>query len=776
MAGLQISCPKCAKTLKLPDRSLLGRKGKCPKCKHMFVMAESPAENNEEPETESLDVSDLYDELDQIEQRRLAGDQDEVQMEIAEPTRGTAATGTGARWVPDASPSPEVTAEPPAPPAPPPGYPYPVPMHPQMPMAPQQWAVPPGYAMPPGYVVAYPPQPGMPYPMAPPGYAPMPYGMPQYAAPQMMAPPQPMQAAPMYAPVAPPPAAPVANVNPFAVFGEPESSPSSLPSEVEMLSESSRGSSKKANSKPKSKKFQKAKQTQLMAIVAVGLLVVGGIAFATLGTRSGATGKGKNKVVAQSSDPAEDGNGDAVPQWESPLPVSPTKGDPITLVCMPYGVSAIVHLRPAELWAKNPKREEYRYCWGPLGEWLESQIKALSNQDPANIDELTIGFIPGVVSEPMQVCGVVRLKQAVQKTELIKAFRELTAELKETEGDYPVYESDKYAYVIKDLQTFAFCPRTKQTEMVESINRPNAQSPGMEALIKKTDRQRQIVVMFDPTTLAAHAQFILPAELHRVSNQIIDFFEPKQIETAAWSLHVGDDKFHSEILVRNRSSVAKTTLQSDLMKRLDKVPRDLQDMIRGYMDPKQMGPREIIGRFPIMTKVYARSTHSTSGERYASLTTSLPAIAAPNLTIGALLTWDESTRVDFSKAAGPTGPTKDANSKLPDLVADRLKQIKCEIEFAREPLQGAFKFIADECKVNIDIDGDALKAAGFTKNMPQTMTLGKVTGLEAVAAILKRYEKEKVPMVLVIDEGKKHALITTKDFAEKDNLKTYPLP
>lgn len=615
----------------------------------------------------------------------------------------------------------------------------------------------------------------MPYPMAPPGYAPMPYGMPQYAAPQMMAPPQPMPTAPMYAPVAPPPAAPAANNNPFAVFGEPESSPSALPSEVEMLSERPRASAK-SKSKSKKSKSQKAKQTQLMAIVAVGLLVVGGIAFATLGGRSGTNGKGKGKVVAQNSDPSQEGVGSGAPQWESPLPISPTKGDPITLVCMPYGVSAILHLRPAELWAKNPKREEYRYCWGPLGEWLEAQIKALCNQDPANIDELTIGFIPGVVSEPMQVCGVVRLKQAAQKTELIKAFRELTAELKETEGDYPVYESDKYAYVIKDLQTYAFCPRTKQTEMVESINRPNAQSPGMEALIKRTDRQRQIVAMFDPTTMAAHAQFILPAELHRVSDRVIEFFEPKQIETVAWSLHVGDDKFHSEILVRNRSSVAKTTLQADLMKRLDKVPRDLQDTIRGYMDPKQIGPREIIGRFPIMTKVYAKSTHSTSGERYASLTTSLPAIAAPNLTIGALLTWDESTRVDFSKAAGPTTPSKETGTKLPDLVADRLKQLKVEIEFAKVPLQDGVKFIADECKVTIDIDGDALKAAGFTKNMEQNMKLGKITGLEAVAAILKKYEKEKVPMVLVIDEGKKHALITTKDFAEKDNLKTYPLP
>ncbi len=37
---LQIPCPECGAVLKLPDRSLLGRKGKCPKCGHRFVLAE----------------------------------------------------------------------------------------------------------------------------------------------------------------------------------------------------------------------------------------------------------------------------------------------------------------------------------------------------------------------------------------------------------------------------------------------------------------------------------------------------------------------------------------------------------------------------------------------------------------------------------------------------------------------------------------------------------------------------------------------------------------
>ncbi len=41
--SIQIPCPQCGRELKLPDRSLLGRKGKCPKCSHTFVLEEPPA-------------------------------------------------------------------------------------------------------------------------------------------------------------------------------------------------------------------------------------------------------------------------------------------------------------------------------------------------------------------------------------------------------------------------------------------------------------------------------------------------------------------------------------------------------------------------------------------------------------------------------------------------------------------------------------------------------------------------------------------------------------
>ena len=105
-----------------------------------------------------------------------------------------------------------------------------------------------------------------------------------------------------------------------------------------------------------------------------------------------------------------------------------------------------------------------------------------------------------------------------------------------------------------------------------------------------------------------------------------------------------------------------------------------------------------------------------------------------------------------------TAPEAPTVVKLASTVLERLKT-EFEIEFSRKPLADAFSYLGEETQVEFVIDGDALKMAGYTKNMPQTFSLGKAPGTKGIYTILTWPMQEK--LCLVIDDAKMQALITT---------------
>ncbi|MEO1995508.1 MAG: hypothetical protein ABGZ17_09560, partial [Planctomycetaceae bacterium] len=244
-----------------------------------------------------------------------------------------------------------------------------------------------------------------------------------------------------------------------------------------------------------------------------------------------------------------------------------------------------------------------------------------------------------------------------------------------------------------------------------------------------------------------------------ILNHFVDWLGD-DVESAAWSLHFGD-KLHSELLLRNHNSTHPARLQSKLRKRLDVLPEEVYSAVK-MMKPQQLGPALIIGRLPAMLNAVRHGTRAGIGPRFVQLTTVLHERATPNLAMASLLAWDESTRTDFESVPVES----DENSNLPDSLADRLKS-KIEADFRRTPLQEAFEFIASETKVQITLDGDALKLAGYTKNMPQTFSLGTVPAEDVIRKILTQYDA----MCVVVDEKRKLATVMTKSVAKSKNLK-----
>jgi hypothetical protein len=452
----------------------------------------------------------------------------------------------------------------------------------------------------------------------------------------------------------------------------------------------------------------------------------------------------------------------AMPAVE-PLP----KGEPIDLKMAPLGARFLINLRPAELWKKNSQGEEFRFCLGPLGEWLDTKIKELTKFEPTEIEELLFCVVPNAQGEAPSVSGVVRLAEDHKRSEMITKFE---GESK-VESGYPAYVGKEWSYVIEQdsKRNFAFCPTSSLPETIAAMKEPSSTDGGIEELLRETDRSRHVTVVFRPDDLRTHHPDLVGKSLLPFAGQVVDWFNPDEIDAVAWSLHLADKHFHSDFQIRNKTARAVTSLERDFRKRIDQLPEDLLHAVE-MMEPSEMGKRQIIGRFPAMLAVASVETDFSAGKRTLKMSTVLPERAAPNLALGSLLAWDESTRTDFNKTPKkPDSKSQPTGGGAETILAKLGKSI--EIDFRKEPLQGAFKYISDETGAAVDIDGDALKMAGYTKNMAQDIKLGNVPAMTAIREIVSKYKDKVDPtkdMCIYINEQKKLFMVTTKAGAKKD--------
>ncbi len=641
MDTIQIPCPKCGAELKLRDRSLLGRKGKCPKCAHAFVL--------EEPE--------------------------EVQLELAEPEPAPA--GTAARWIPDAG-SPAVAAP-----------------------------------------------------------------RPQAARPQA--------------------AASAFNGSPVA----------SLPLPVfDSLAES-----EGAAARLKAIRKRNARQRNVgLAVGAVALLAVGGVAYLAITHTPAKPTVGGNEIVDVKRQPGNDeapANTTGLTADGKFAKASPTKGKPIELQFVPFGSEIILNIHPAELWKADSQGEEIRFCLTMPAKFLEATFLDLFQKKPEQIEEAMICLIPGSQGTMPEVAAVIHLTEEFKKSQ----FLEDIGGQRVDDYGHPVYIKGDRAYLLPDQKTMAVGPSAQVREMVDAIVGRSGAGGGIDELLAMTDRDRHLTFIFVPQSLRLHSNYWFPGAsadgkpspvaslAHRFCDRLGD-----EVESAVWSFHLGEKTFYSEMILRNVAGVTSARLAKDMQHKLDQFAPELLATVQ-MMNPREVGKRKIIGRLPVMSDAFTMATMVSSGPRHVQLITPLPERAAPNLALGTLLAWDESTRTDFTKKA-PTKPSPTEGPKLPDLIADRLK-VKIDVDFRRTPLQDAMAYIGGELKTTIDIDGDALKFGGYTKNMTQDMKLDAQPAKTALKQILDKYQDPVRPekhMVIVVDEGKKTILVTTKASCDKNNL------
>ena len=442
--------------------------------------------------------------------------------------------------------------------------------------------------------------------------------------------------------------------------------------------------------------------------------------------------------------------------------LSPTSGETIPVDYLPFTPHVLCHMHPAELWKEDRNTAEFQATLSTLGIWLKAQIETRTRYKPEEISELTFAVNFGPRMSAPDVAAVVRLKSPQTDQEFMQRFKgRIYADPK-----VELYEAPDFSYMKIDAQTFAVAPSNMSESMAMSMTDPALLLSDMESLIGESDRDRHLSLLFDVQIVDSHREDAFIAQLQTLADKFLFWFG-KDVQTVSWSMHLEPNLFMETLLHQTQASTP-AKLQRYVQPKLSHLPEEILSGVR-MMRPATVGSRDMIGRFPAMIKALEIGTTAHIDPAGVRLVTLLPQHASANLAAGALLTWNQSLLTNFDD---DSHLTKANSTKIPDKIADRLK-LKVLIDFRATPLQEALGYIGDSIKTEITIDGDALKAAGFTQNMPQTNDLGNVSALKAIDTIFQKYAGERDPMVLVVDEAGKKLVFSTVSKAKADGLTTF---
>ncbi|MCA9087127.1 MAG: hypothetical protein KDA90_00665 [Planctomycetaceae bacterium] len=455
---------------------------------------------------------------------------------------------------------------------------------------------------------------------------------------------------------------------------------------------------------------------------------------------------------------------------------SPTNGQPLQLYMMPGGVNLVIHLRPSLLWSED---YDYQVLRAALTEdvtsWIESTIKEVTHRGPAEIEEMMLGFVFGARGMKPDMAVAFRLKEPAKMSQLMDEFQGTLL----YEMPPPLIKvTDTQAVLIhENAQTIVIWPAylAGNEELENSLKSPTYDiTADMQRLLEMTDDERLLTIVGTVNDLRIHGKMLFPEGLQQPVDRIVKWLGD-DVEAVSWAVHPVP-YLHSEVALRPVTTSNALKIKERLRRQLQELPETMWHDVAVRMHPTEMRVRDFVGRFPAMLEAFQQSTVLQNGPQHVTATTVLPEKAVPNLALATLFTVSEAARTDFTQMAVAATPKPANEPKLPDTVVERMKQLLVDAEFERVPIEQAIVYICGEIKVNVHVDGDALKDAGWTKNMPQTFNLGKVSGERALAQIINKYQERTSQMVASIDEAKKQIWVTTRKFAERDGLPIYEFP
>ncbi|HEV8004236.1 MAG TPA: hypothetical protein VGP63_30505 [Planctomycetaceae bacterium] len=436
---------------------------------------------------------------------------------------------------------------------------------------------------------------------------------------------------------------------------------------------------------------------------------------------------------------------------------------PVQLLLAPAGARIVIHLRPSRFWTATGAAVEARKgaagatrgsellsCVGPLADWARDQIDNWCLYPPSQVDEAVFAYGLRSPGEPPDVSVLVGLVHPVTLSEVDHRFGGVRSE----KGPLPVFLKGDRALVVRDELTFAVGPAESSQEMAEAREQPNPTDASIEELLKETDRDSDLCVVFRPDDIDRFRDSLVPPQWAGALHELANWFDPAAVEGVVLSVRL-DDPMRVRLVTRALPIVYGPRLAETLKQRLDRLPTELVKYVE-RLQPAVPGSRKLIGRLPAMCRALAIGTQSSAERRLVSLESILPERAAPNLSLATYLLLAEGPPSAIRPTAAPVANKREG----PKTLAARL-QTTVDVDFRRTPLSEAFESIGGDIGVTFELDGGAFKLAGYTKNMPQTFQIKGSPAIQSLRKILTAYPK----LALVGDEARGVIVVTTSEAA-----------
>jgi hypothetical protein len=327
-----------------------------------------------------------------------------------------------------------------------------------------------------------------------------------------------------------------------------------------------------------------------------------------------------------------------------------------------------------------------------------------------------------------------------------------------------------------DERTCVIVPVELSNEVPEAAKNPLPTDLGVEEVLQRSTANDQIVIVGIPHDLQIHRAVLSDPGFELGWEALLGFLEQEHRHAEVFAVSSRWSHSGTEVTLRIKgSNTAKmNNVRSVVETRLAELPGLAQQATTTDRIPP--GFLAIARRFPSMLRTVQELCQFEVAGRQIVVRSQLPERALPNLLLGGILLWHNQISIGPApREPAATPPLEPVSPPPPDskpLTIAELLQKPIDVDFRREPLEVALQTISAEIGRNIEIDGDALKLAGYTRNMPQTMQLERFPAGGVLQKILVQYDQ----MALAIIDGTPETLLlTTKESARQKQLRTLQL-